>query len=61
MKKMITLGILVLLAAVGTAWAASMLASADVTCNVNGTQKMVRTGYECKDMGGMVVLPSIKR
>ena len=61
MKRIIVLGVLALLMASGTAWAASLLAEAQVPCDVNGTQRMVKTGYECKDMGGTVVLPPVRR
>ena len=61
MRKIVALGILVLLMASSTAWAASILATASVACDVNGTQQMVKNGYECKAMGGNVVLPSAGR
>ena len=51
MKKMLLVGLMMLIA--GTAFAAGP--SKKVECNVNGVKKMVKTVDACKALGGTVV------
>ncbi|MFA5159636.1 MAG: hypothetical protein WC484_03910 [Candidatus Omnitrophota bacterium] len=51
MKKMLAVALMLLVA--GTAWAA--MPSKRVTCNVNGTTKIVKSADACKALGGVVV------